>query len=89
MDTANGLQLSPDIQLWLHQEDVGGLHDVEPLGSGLEGEKEHIEVGTGLEVSELGLEGGLVLHEVVRDAVLLQTLRDVFQHFRPLRRGKG
>ncbi len=54
-----------------------GLHDVEPLGAGLEGKEKDINVRAGLEGGQESLERELVLVEVVRDVVALEGLRNM------------
>ena len=90
MHTANGLQLSADAELGLHQQDMRSLHNVEALGARLEGQQQHINTAGGaLEGGEMRLQGRPGLHQAVADAILLQALGNVDQHLLPLKESWG
>lgn len=59
MYSSNGLQLGTHAELGLDQQDVSSLHDVQAFGTRLEGQQEHIDVGTGTEGGEVALDGGI------------------------------
>lgn len=53
MHSADGLQLVGGVEDGLHQQDVGGLDDVQPVGARVEGEEEDVDLVLVLEGAEV------------------------------------
>ena len=58
MDTPHCLLLCSRVQCWLAQYDVGGLCDVESIGTNVQGQQENTHTGEGLESTEASLKEG-------------------------------
>lgn len=56
MDSADGLELVGGVQDGLHQQDVGRLDDVQPVGAGVEREEEDVDLLLVLEGAQVLLE---------------------------------